>query len=110
MRTREVDGLLRDNEALRLRLGEAEEALRPIRAGEVDAVLVAAEREQVYTLESADRPYRLLVEQMPHGAVTLTPAGVVLYANRHFTELLGQPLEVLRQRPLHPFIRPADRP
>jgi hypothetical protein len=60
--TQTIEHLQQENEDLRRRLEEAEEALLAIRAGDVDAVLVAAEREQVYTLESADKPYRLLVE------------------------------------------------
>ena len=108
--TREVEGLLRENEELRLRLEEAEEALRAIRTGEVDAVLVEAEREQVYTLESADRPYRLLVEQMPQGAATLTADGAILYCNRHFAALLGRPLRALLGAPAHAFVSPPSRP
>jgi hypothetical protein len=47
---------------LRARLAEAEEVLRAIRNGEVDAVVVAGERgEQVYTLSGADRVYRQLI-------------------------------------------------
>ena len=72
MTTQPVDQLLCENEELRRRLEEVEETLRAIQGGEVDAVLVRAGREQVYTLESADRPYRLLVEQMPRAAATLT--------------------------------------
>jgi circadian clock protein KaiB len=35
----------------------------------------AAPGQQVYTLENADRPYRVLIEQMQEGAVTLTEDG-----------------------------------
>src|SRR5262249_23174085 len=69
-----------------------------------------AGREQVYTLESADRPYRLLVEQMPQGAATLTADGAVLYCNRHFAALLGRPLRALLGAPAHDFVSPASRP
>src|SRR3954454_21742230 len=104
------DGLLRENEDLRHRLEEAEETLRAIRGGEVDAVVVAAGRERVYTLENPDRPYRLLAEQMPHGAATLSPDGVFLYCNRHFADLLRQPLEALLGQPAHRFVSPSSRP
>ena len=92
MTTLTIDQLLQENEDLRRRLEEAEEALRAMRAGEVDAVLVEGEREQVYTLESADKPYRLLVEQMPHAAATLTADGAIIYCNRRFADLLKRPL------------------
>jgi PAS domain S-box-containing protein len=102
--------LLRENEELRHRLEEAEETLRAIRNGEVDAVLVEADRARVFTLESTDRPYRLLVEQMTQGAAALTVEGSILYCNRHFTDLLGQPLEALLGQPVHRFVSPAARP
>ena len=49
--------------------------LRAIRHGEIDALVVeGAGGSQVYTLHSADEPYRNLVEQMQEGAVVLTAA------------------------------------
>jgi diguanylate cyclase (GGDEF)-like protein/PAS domain S-box-containing protein len=78
-------------------LAEAVETLRAIRAGEVDALVVAdgSPGEQVFTLSSADRPYRMFVENMRDGAATLSEAGIILYANRRLAELLGRPLSRL---------------
>jgi PAS domain S-box-containing protein len=79
-------------EELISRLREAEETLEAIRVGEVDAVVIAgADGQQVYTLENADRPYRVLVEQMQEGAVTLSEDGIILYCNRRFATLVGEP-------------------
>src|ERR1700755_3177913 len=73
------------------RLREAEETLEAIRTGEVDAVVVAGPQgQQVYTLENADRPYRVLVEQMQEGAVTLSEDGIILYCNKRFATLVGE--------------------
>ncbi|MGH2744321.1 MAG: PAS domain-containing protein, partial [Thermoleophilaceae bacterium] len=110
MTTQTVDQLLRENEDLRRRLEEAEDALRALRTGEVDAVLVEGEREQVYTLETADKPYRLLVEQVPHAAATLTVDGVIIYCNRRFAELLRRPLHSLLGKPIGGFVAPESRP
>jgi PAS domain S-box-containing protein len=110
MSTQTIDQLLRENENLRRRLEEAEETLRALRAGEVDAVLVEAEREQVYTLETADKPYRLLVEQMPQGAATLTAEGAIIYCNRRFADLLRRPLHALLGKPIYDFVAPDSRP
>src|SRR6201992_3602622 len=72
------------------RLREAEETLEAIRTGEVDAVVVAGPAgQQVYTLENADRPYRVLVEQMQEGAVTFSHDGTILYCNERFAPLAG---------------------
>src|ERR1700761_2243557 len=77
-------------EELVSRLREAEETLEAIRSGEVDAVVVAGPAgQQVYTLENADRPYRVLVEQMQEGAITLSENGTILYCNRRFAGLVG---------------------
>ncbi len=76
----------------------------------MDAVLVEAGREQVYTLETADKPYRLLVEQVPHGAATLTADGAIIYCNRRFAELLKRPLHSLLGKPIGDFVAPESRP
>ena len=100
---------LLDEEDLRRRLEEAEETIRALRAGEADALLVDEESGQVYTLEAAHRPYRLLVEQMLQAAATLTTEGTILYANRHFSELLNRPLEALIGNPIQHFVAPSSR-
>jgi PAS domain S-box-containing protein len=81
---------------LRLRLEEAEETIRAIRSGAVDAFVVEVPNgARVYTLETADRPYRLLVEEMQQGALTLRHDGTIAYCNRRFADLVGRPLERL---------------
>ena len=75
---------------LRARLEEAEQTLRALRTGEADALVVYGEdRPQVYTLKSASEPYRMLVEQMHEGALTLSPQGVILYCNEAFVRTAG---------------------
>jgi signal transduction histidine kinase/ActR/RegA family two-component response regulator len=105
-----LDQLLRDNRELTRMLEEAEEALRALRAGEVDALLVGAGREQVYTLETVDKPYQLLVERVPFGAATLTTEGSILSCNRRFAALLHRSQDALIGQPLHAFVAPASRP
>jgi PAS domain S-box-containing protein len=93
---------------LRLRLEEAEETIRAIRNGAVDAFVVAESRgARVYTLQSADRPYRLLVEEMQQGALTLRDDGTIAYCNRRFADLVGRPLGRLMGVAFRDFI-PAD--
>src|SRR5690242_10817043 len=86
--------LLQELEDLRTRLGETEEILRAIKSGEVDGLVASGPQgEQVFTLQGAERPYRILVEAMQEGAVTLSADGIILYSNRRFAELLALPLE-----------------
>ncbi len=47
------------------------------------------EQEQIYTLTSADRPYRVIVESMGEGAVTVSENGVILFANPRLADILG---------------------
>lgn len=79
---------------MRARVAELEETLRAIRMGEVDAVLVSGPGgDQVFTLQGAEHPYRLMVETIDEGAATLADDGTVLYANRSFAEIFDVPLE-----------------
>jgi PAS domain S-box-containing protein len=74
---------------LKSRLEETEETLRAIRQYMVDAFVVTrANGEQVVTLSNADFPYRLMVESMNEGAVTLIPDGTVFYCNPRFGEMI----------------------
>jgi PAS domain S-box-containing protein len=95
---------------LSARLEEAEETLRAVRAGEIDAFIVQGPRgEQVYSLRSVEQPYRNLVEEMQEGAAILTVAGDILYCNRQFSTLVGIALENVIGRPLDRFLNAADR-
>ena len=99
--------LVDENAGLRIRLEESEDTLRAIRSGEVDAIVVSGVGgEQVFTLTSAERPYRALIEDMKEGAMTLTSEGVILYANRCFAEMLKTPLEKVIGSTIHAWIAP----
>jgi len=95
---------------LRTRLRAAEETVRAITSGEVDALVVARESgEQVITLAGAELAYRVLFDQMNEGAVTLTPDGLVAYCNRRFADIVRMPLGRVIGAPLHRFVPPAEQ-
>jgi len=78
---------------LQQNLQEVQETLDAIRAGEVDAVVVnGTGGAHVYSLTGAEQPYRVYVERMQEGAVTISADGVILYANHRFAEMVGKPL------------------
>ncbi|MEY2568014.1 MAG: hypothetical protein QOE35_2543 [Actinomycetota bacterium] len=87
-------------------LKEAEETLRAISAGEIDAFVVSdGDRgRRVFSLATADRPYRMFVENMRDGAATLATNGVILYANRRLAELLSCSAESIVGSPLSRFV------
>ena len=111
MTDRSIDLYARIRE-LEARLEESEDTLSAIRGGEIDALVVRGEADshRVYTLESADRPYRVLIEQMQEGAVTLAQDGTVLYCNRCLAGMLGHPQERIIGQRLQSFTVAEDRP
>jgi PAS domain S-box-containing protein len=91
--TRNTKGEL---ERLRARLAEADETLSAIRSGEVDAIAVDGPRgRQLFTLQSADQPYRLLAERMNEGAASMTAEGTILFCNQRLAKMVGVPAERL---------------
>ena len=83
--------LLAEVADLKARLEEAEGTLRAIRAGEIDALVISGPQgEQIFTLRSADHPYRVLVETMNEGAATLMSDGTFLYCNSKMASILDR--------------------
>jgi two-component system cell cycle sensor histidine kinase/response regulator CckA len=99
-----------ENEKLKDQLAEAEETLRAIRSGEVDALVVSGEKgeQQVFTLKGAEQPYRILIEEMREGAAMLTADDYILYCNSGFASMLKMPLEKLIGTGIAYYIAPAD--
>lgn len=95
---------------LRARLEEAEETLRAIRGGEVDALVVATiYGDRVFSLSGAEHPYRIMVETMNEGAVTLAADGTILYGNHRFTDIVRQSLEQIRGASFYRYVAASER-
>ena len=95
---------------LRARLAESQETLQAIRNGEVDAVVVADKTgPRVYTLEGADHAYRVLIESINEGALTLTADRLILYANRCFAKMVKCPLEQVIGASFNRFLSAEDQ-
>jgi PAS domain S-box-containing protein len=93
-----------------VRLADAEATLRAIRTGEVDAVVVAGKQgPQVFTLQGAEHAYRVLIESMHEGALTLTADMMILYANQCFAQMVKCPLEQVMGSSFRRFLSAADR-
>jgi len=106
-------GSSRDQEIMLLenRLAVAEETLRALRAGEVDAIVMNTGQgeQRIYTLETDERPYRHLVERMSEGAALADTDGLIVYANQRLATLLGLPLERLLGRPFSDWLDESER-
>jgi PAS domain S-box-containing protein len=93
------------------RLSEAEETLRAIRSGEVDAIFVNGQRgEKVFTLQGADHTYRVFVERMNEGAAVLSSDHTVLHCNGRLARFLGAGLQSVIGSSMLDLVWPADHP
>ncbi len=100
----------RKDRELRARLVASEGKLRALQAPEVDALVVPTEQgARIFTLQSAESIYRVLIEDLNEGAATLSADGTILYSNRRFAEMLKAPLEQVIGSSLCTWIVPADR-
>ena len=97
-------------DALRSQVRELTETLDAITSGQVDAIVVSeGDRKKVYTLEGADYPYRILIENIKEGALTLSADGMILYANASFARMRGLPLEGIPGTYFEGHVAPKDR-
>ena len=95
---------------LRNRLEEAEETLRAIRQYMVDAFVVTrANGTHVVTLNDAGFPYRMMVEAMNEGAVTLIPDGTIFYCNPRFAEMIQRESKALIGARFQDLILPEEQ-
>lgn len=94
---------------LQERLEAAEETLRALRSGEVDAIIASRpEGDCVYTLKGADEAYRLMVQNMEEGAVTMAPDGAILFSNEKLISILAVPHERVIGSSFYDFVVPDD--
>ena len=86
--------LLSENQELQQHLEEANETIEAIRTGQVDALVVQnGDGHQLYTLKTADQTYRVFIEKMSEGAVTINQSGLIVYSNSRFAAMVNFPLE-----------------
>jgi two-component system CheB/CheR fusion protein len=97
--------LVKELEELRSQLQEANETIHAIRTGQIDALVVTTETgPQLYTLKSADHTYRVFIEKMREGAVTLNQDEIILYSNSQFASMVDLPLSEVIGIPFSTFM------
>jgi len=110
MRERSTENILSEVEELKNRLAEAEQLIDAIKAGEVDAFTIFKNNKaEVFTLESGDYAYRVLVENFSEGALNLSEDGLIVYTNSYFHELLHLPYEKVISHSIFDFVHPSSR-
>lgn len=91
---KQIAALTKANIILRQQLHDASENMEALNAGSIDALVVAHKKAvKIYTEPTADKTYRILIEKMHEGAVTLNKKGLILYCNKYFANMVGLPLE-----------------
>ena len=74
---------------LQSRLDESEQLIEAIKTGEVDAFAISRDnKSEIYTLQSADYAYRVLIEEFGEGAINITRRGLIIYTNPYFLNLV----------------------
>jgi len=87
-----ISTLLSEIDELRQQLSEANEVITAIRDGDVDALVLQKDGlPHVYSLESSDYTYRILIEKFGEGALSISDEGLILYCNDYFSRLTGIP-------------------
>lgn len=88
----DIKQLLSENEELKNKLYEANSIIEAIKEGAVDALVVTKEgKPHVYSIESADYTYRILIEKFGEGALSISEEGLILYCNDYFSKLIDIP-------------------
>jgi two-component system CheB/CheR fusion protein len=101
--------LISENKELRRKLQESEEIIEAIRTGAVDALTIQGpDGPQIFTIKGADHTYRVLIEEMNEGALTLNKEGIILYSNSHFAALMNIPLELAIGSSFYDFLQTED--
>ncbi len=96
---------------VRAQLREASETIEAIRSGGIESLVIGPPgQEQIYSLASADRIYRLIVEAMNEGAATISPRGIILDANPRLGAMTGQTGTELAGTPVLDLVPSAHRP
>jgi PAS domain S-box-containing protein len=101
--------LLDELQELKDRMMESEKTLRAILSGEVDGLVVKTEEgDRVFTLSGADHPYRVMVETMTEGAVTMGTDGTILFCNQSFANIVKGPLEKIVGSSIYQYFSSTD--
>ena len=103
---------LRDRiDELERQLEESQQALEAIRSGEVESLVVEGPNgPRIYSLEWSIYSFRVLVEAISEGALTMGGDGVVLYCNSRFAKMLLAPLEQVMGNPLRRWVSERSLP
>jgi PAS domain S-box-containing protein len=104
------DQLYLEIEALKLQLEEYKDLVSAIKNGEVDALAITKNGSpDIFTLESTDYVYRVLVENFAEGALNISENGIIVYANFAFETIIGSSTTSIMGVDIQTIIDPASK-
>jgi two-component system CheB/CheR fusion protein len=105
IKTKTYEELEHEINSLQEQLSDANDTIEAIRTGQIDALVVKEQSgHSLYTLKTADQTYRVFIEKMPEGAVTLNGSGIILYSNSKFASMVGCPLSTVIGHSFEDFV------
>lgn len=104
-----IESLLAEIALLKEQLFESNSIVDAIKQGDVDALVVNTNgTPQLYSLETADYTFRLLIEKFGQGALSISRNGLILYCNDYFSKLIGIPSEKIIGSYLYEYFNSED--
>jgi PAS domain S-box-containing protein len=95
---------------LQSRLDEYEQLIEAIKGGEVDAfALKTNNQSEIFTLQTVDYAYRILVENFGEGALNLSETALIVYTNNYFPELLKVSYENIIGNSFFQYVHPESK-
>jgi len=106
----EIEQLRKENILLSIQLEEARKPINAIKKGNVDALVLANEKDfTIFTEKTVDKIYRVLIDKMNEGAVTLSGDGTILYSNACFATMVNHPLQKVLGKNFINFIEDSSK-
>jgi PAS domain S-box-containing protein len=104
-----IESLQAEIAALKEQLYESNSIVDAIKEGDVDALVVNTNgTPQLYSLETADYTFRLLIEKFGQGALSISRNGLILYCNDYFSRLIGIPAEKIIGNYIYEYFNSKD--
>lgn len=105
-----IDELLIEIEELKKQLFDANNIMDAIKDGSVDALVLNKDgKPAIYSLESADYTYRILIEKFGEGALSIAEDGLILYCNEYFSNLMNLPTNKIVGSYLDSYVQSIDQ-
>lgn len=106
----DYEKLKKENKKLHQLLREAKSSIPPIKTANIDPLVISKKKNiKVYTEETADKAYRILIEKMNEGAVTVSLDGIITYCNSYFAKMLNLPLQKVMGTMLKNYIDTSSK-